>query len=142
MTFTEANKMKINYKKTKIIHFNFCKKADILPLLNFPGCDPLEVIYNTRLLGVIISSNLSWTAHVKDITERATKKLWVLVRFKAMGGTINQLVTVYLARIRTTLEFAAPVFSSSLTQEQSKKIEMVQKKPLQLFLVRITKTTN
>ena len=51
-----------------------------------------------------------------------------------MGGTINQLVTVYLARIRTTLEFAAPVFSSSLTQGQSKKIEMVQKKALAIVL--------
>ena len=52
-----------------------------------------------------------------------------------MGGTINQLVTaVCLARIRTTLEFAAPVFSSSLTQEQSKKIEMVPKKALAIVL--------
>ena len=114
--------------------FNFSKKFDFLPLLNFPNSDPLEVIYKTRLLGVIISSDLSWSAHVHDITTRATQKLWVLVRFKAMGATREQLLMVYTTRVRTTLEFAAPVFNSSLTQEQNRKIEMVQKKACAILL--------
>ena len=88
----------------------------------------MEVIYETRLLGVIITSNLSWAAHVDDMTKRATQKLWVLLRFKALGGTTDQLVTVYQTRVRSTLEFAAPVFHSGLTQEQSRQIEMVKKK--------------
>ena len=70
--FTETNKMKINYKKTKIIPFNFSKKFDFLPQLHFPNCEPLEVIYETRLLGVTISNNLSCSSHVDDITKKAT----------------------------------------------------------------------
>ena len=69
--------------------FNFSKKFDFLPQVSFPGCEPLEVIYETRLLGVIISSNLSWASHVNDITMRATKKLWVLIRFRSLGGTTD-----------------------------------------------------
>ena len=132
--FTSANKMKINHKKTKVMPFNFSKKFDFLPQLSFPDCEPLEVIYETRLLGVIISSNLSWTSHVNDITMRATKKLWVLIRFKSLGGTTEQLITVFQTRVRSTLEFAAPVFNGGLTKDQIRQIEMVQRKALVIIL--------
>ena len=132
--FTTQNKMKINYKKTKIMPFNFTKRSDFLPQLSFPGGEPLEVIYSTRLLGVIITSDLSWSSHINDITLRATKKLWILIRFKSLGATSQQLLTVYFTRVRSTLEFSAPVFHSSLTQTQSAKIEMVQKKALAIVL--------
>ena len=114
--FTDSNKMKINHKKTKIMPFNPTKKFDFLPQLYFPGEEPLEVIYQTRLLGVIISSDLSWSAHVNDVTRRATKTLWVLIRFKSLNGTRDQLTTIYITRVRSILEFAAPVISSSLTK--------------------------
>ena len=96
--------------------------------MSFPACEPLEVIYETRLLGVILTSNLSWSSHVTDICKRATQKLWVLIRFKSLGGTRDQLITVYQTRVRSTLEFAAPVFNSGLTKEHCREIEMVQKK--------------
>ena len=128
--------MKINFKKTKILPFNTSKKYEFLPKLYFPDCDPLEVIYETRLLGVTLSSNLSWTAHVNDITKRATNKLWVLVRFKTLGGSRDQLLKVFQTRVRSTLEFAAPVFHSGLSQEQSRQIEMVQKKAFAIILGR------
>ena len=128
--------MKVNMKKTKVIPFNFCKKSDFLPQLNFPNQEPLEVIYQTRLLGVTLTSDLSWAAHTNDITTRATKKLWVLIRFKSLGATTDQLLTVFQTRIRSTLEFAAPVFHSGLTQDQSRQIEMVQKKAFAIILGR------
>ena len=132
--FTIRNKMKINHKKTKVIPFNFSKKFDFLPQLHFPSCDPLEVIYSTRLLGVTITSDLSWSTHVDDITMRATQKLWVLIRFKTLGATTDQLCTVYQTRVRSTLEFAAPVFHSSLTKDQSMQIELCQKKAFAVIL--------
>ena len=132
--FTEENKMKINVKKTKIMSFNLSKKFDFLPQISFPNQDPLEVIYKTRLLGVIISSDLSWIPHIQDLTARATRKLWILIRFKSLGGTRQQLLTVYQLRVRSVLEFAAPVFHSGLSQAQSRSLEMVQKKAFAILL--------
>ena len=134
LTFTEQNKMKLNMKKTKVMPFNFSKKFDFLPQLQFLNQEPLEVIYQTRLLGVTLSSDLSWAPHTNDITIRAAKKLWVLIRFKSLGATTDQLLTVFQLRIRSTLEFAAPVFHSGLTQDQSRQIEMVQKKAFAIIL--------
>ena len=134
LTFTNENKMKINLKKTKVIPFNLSKKFDFLPQLSFPGEEPLEVIYQTKLLGVTLSSDLSWSAHINEITKRATKKLWVILRFKSLGGTREQLLSVYQLRIRSTLEFAVPVFHSGMTQDQSRQVEMVQKKAFVIIL--------
>ena len=53
-----------------------------------------------------------------------------------MGGTKDQLLKVFKSRIRSTLEFASPVFNSGLTKEQSRKIESVQKKAFALILGR------
>lgn len=136
LNFTEENKMKINVKKTKILPFNLSKKFDFLPLISFPNQQPLEVIYQTRLLGVILSSDLSWTPHIQDLTARTTKKLWILIRFKSLGGTREQLLTVYQLRVRSVLEFAAPVFHSGLSKAQSKSLEMVQKKAFAIILGR------
>ena len=134
LVFTEENKMKINFKKTKVLPFNVSKKYDFLPQLHFPDLDPLDVIYETRLLGVILSSNLSWSPHINDITERAKGKLWILIRFKSLGGSQDQLLKVFQTRVRSILEFAAPVFSSGLTQDQSRQVEMVQKKAFAVIL--------
>ena len=71
---------------------------------------------------------LSWSKHINNITKRATRNLWVIIRFKALGGTTDQLVLVYITRVRSVLEFAAPVFHSGLTKHQSSQIETVQKK--------------
>ena len=79
-------------------------------------------------------SNLSWQPHVDDICKRATGKLWVLIRFKSLGGTTDQLLKIYQARVRSTLEFAAPVFHSGLTKEQGRQVEMVQKKAMAIIL--------
>ena len=100
---TEQNKIKINFKKTKIMHFNISTKFDFLPQFSVLNCEPLEVIYQTRLLGVILTSDLSWTAHVADIARRATGKLWVVIRFKDLVGSCDQLLKVYQTHVRSTL---------------------------------------
>ena len=63
-------------------------------------------------LGVIVSSDLSWTPHVSMIAERARKvAAWVLSAFK----TRNKLtmMTLYKSLIRSHLEYCCPLWSSS-----------------------------
>ena len=134
LKFTEENKMKINLKKTKIIPFNFSKSMDFIPELHFPGGESLEVIYQTKLVGVIVDSSLSWGPHVDYTVKNASKKLWLLIRFKNIGATQDQLLTLYQLKIRCLAEFAAPAFHSSLTQQQSNELEMLQKKAFAIIL--------
>ena len=64
----------------------------------------------------------------------ANSKLWLLVRFKARGGTTDQLLTLFQLKIRTLAEFAAPAFHGALTQQQSDDLEMIQKKAFGIIL--------
>ena len=51
-----------------------------------------------------------------------------------MGASRKQLVNVWHKKGRTVLEYASPVFFSTLTQEQSKQIEDVQRKAFSIIL--------
>ena len=72
---------------------------NFLPQLRFPGTKPLEVIYQTRLLGITLTSDLLWTSHVNDMANHATAKLWTLARFNSLGGSKDQLFKLFLTRI-------------------------------------------
>ena len=64
----------------------------------------------------------------------SNQKLWILIRFKSLGGSQDQLLCIYQTRIRSTLEFAAPVFTGALTKQHEQKIELVQKKAFAIIL--------
>ena len=57
--WTENQKMLINSKKTKTMLFNFTEKYQFGTRLMLKN-EPLEIVDSTRLLGTIISSDLSW----------------------------------------------------------------------------------
>ena len=77
--YAADNKMKINYKKTKLMLFNPGTKRDFMPRFTFNNKE-LEVVEETRLLGVIIRSDLSWKSNTKNIVNRSYKKLLCLKR--------------------------------------------------------------
>ena len=53
-----------------------------------------------------------------------------MIRFKRLGATPDKLLSIYLLKIRSLLEYASPVFHSSLTIDQSNQLESTQKKAL------------
>ena len=57
------NKMKINYKKTKLILFNPGTSRDFMPKFVLDNGEELDLVEETRLLGVVLRSDLSWSSH-------------------------------------------------------------------------------
>ena len=55
-------------------------------------------------------------------------------RLELLGATQEQVVDIYTKQIRSILELAAPVWQSSLTQENRIHIEWVQRAALQVIL--------
>ena len=78
-TYADNNKMKINFAKTKVMLFNPCHTKDFLPQFQVEDT-PIELVEHTKLLGVILSSNLSWAANTEYIVNRCNKKIWVIRR--------------------------------------------------------------
>ena len=57
--------------------------------------------------------------------------LYVLRRFKASA---NDLIAVYQMYIRPVLEYACPLWHSTLTQHQIEQIEIIQKRACRIIL--------
>ena len=82
--FTDNNLMVINEKKTLIMKFNFRKSLDFPPIFNIDDGSMLNIVSETKILGIILSEDLKFNAHVKYMVARANKKVWNLRRMKIL----------------------------------------------------------
>ena len=127
-TFTTNNLMNIKEKKTNVIKFNFTRNYDFPPELFIDGFqDQLKVITETKLLGVILTSDLKWAANSEYICKKAYSKMWTLRRLKLMEIEPLKILDVYKKEIRSVLELAVPAWHSGLTLRQAANIERVQR---------------
>ena len=88
----------------------------------------------TTLLGVIVSNDLKWAKNTSYICLKAWRKLWILRRFLLLNLDRFEMFDVYAKEIRSILEYAVPVWHSSITKKQSSEIESVQKLSFKIIL--------
>ena len=132
--YTKEHFMVLNSKKTKCIPFINSRTKDFIPQLSIEEGKHIEVIYQLKLVGVVITSDLTWNAHINYTVSRVNKTLWQLVRFRKLGASRPKLITFYVMKIRSVLMFAAVCFHSSLTIELSEKLELKQRRSLAVIL--------
>ena len=76
------------------------------------------------------------------MTREGYSRLWMVKRLLGLGGSQETLIDVYCKQIRSVLEFGAPVWNSSLTQEHVRDIERVQKSFLHVVIGKNMKIMN
>ena len=130
--WTSQNDMRLNSEKCKemIIYFsrNYSLTSGIQSVTI--GEQVLERVEHAKMLGVTISNNLTWSKHVDNIVSKAGKRVYMLYQLKRAGISQNDLVKIYVSIIRPVLEYACPVWSTSLPKYLSDAIEMIQKRVL------------
>ena len=126
--------MKLNSQKTKCEPYNNSKTKDFMPQLKLEEDSFLKVIYEIKLVGLVLTTDLQWTSHINYTVSRVNKVLWQLVRFKQLGAPRDKLRTLYILKIRSILMFGSVCYHSSLTLELSQKLEMQQKQSLAVIL--------
>ena len=72
------HKMKLNPKKCKEMYVNFMKNSITAMRPISVGNQGVERVESYKLLGVIISDDLKWNAHVEYVTAKAAKRLYAL----------------------------------------------------------------
>ena len=82
--WTIQNNMKINKRKTKELVIDFSKTRTNFPTIRIDGTDTQRVT-EAKILGITITSNLTWDAHVDEITRKAGKRLFLLLQLKRSG---------------------------------------------------------
>ena len=71
----------------------FLKKQPSLPPLTVNN-EPLEAVPTTKLLGVILTSDLKWSKPVEYICSKASKRLYALRMVKRSGVPPSDLRSV------------------------------------------------
>ena len=125
--------MKLNLDKTKIISFNFTRNYKFEPQLTLDG-EALDVVEETKLLGLTITSDCKWNKNVKNTKAKGNGRLWFLRRLKLLGAKEDTMIEIYKLFCRSVLEYCAPVWSGALTKANTEDIERVQRNALKIIM--------
>ena len=121
--------MHLNTKKTKEMTFTFSKRVSVDECASLrAGAEVIERVCEFKILGLILSSDLTWTKHVKYIVAKANKRLYAICQLVRCGFASDDIIAVYCSLIRPLLEYAALVWHPGLTELLSDEIEHVQKR--------------
>ena len=126
--------MELNPNKTKLMRLNFSKQHPMF--FTSPRLDSIDVhpVAETKLLGVWITSDLRWNLHISNITKKASKRLFLLNRLKGCGIKEKHLLRVYLEFVRPVLEYASPLWHSSLPLTLSQQVEAIQQRAVRTIM--------
>ena len=97
------------------------------------GVQPSKVSH-LKLLGISLQDDLKWNLHVDEIVSKASRRLYTLCILRNSRTPVEDMITVYTCCIRPVLEYACPVWHTSLTESLIYKIEFVQKRALRIIL--------
>ena len=86
-----------------------------------------------KLLGVHVSADRKSTQHVNAISAKAASRIYFLKQLKRTGAQMSDLMHFYYAIVRPVLEYASPVWHSSLTVAQTQTLESLQKRALRII---------
>ena len=84
-----------------------------------------------KYLGVLLSSDLSWTHHIQGVCSKARKILGLLYRRYYQYSDCRSLRQLYLTLVRPHFDYAAQVWDPHL-QRDIKSLESVQKFALRI----------
>ena len=90
----------------------------------------IERVTQDKLLGCTSSSDLTWNAHVDTIVSKARERVFTIYQLKRAGIRQCDLLRVYVSVIIPVLEYACPVWHTSLPKYLSDNIETIQKRCL------------
>ena len=77
---------------------------------------------------------LNWSRNCKEICIRAYSRMSMLTKLKYIGAKTEDLIDIYVLYIRSLAEYCSVAFHSSLTVEQSNKLERMQRTCLKVIL--------
>ena len=127
-----SNDMRINVVKTKEMVFSFSRCLELAPVSIYN--EIVERVTQFKLLGVTLCSDLSrrsaYWLYLGQVQPAPVDPLLHLKRSRAPSA---DLPTLYKVIIRPVVEYAVPVWHSSLPQYLSKDLKQVQRRALPII---------
>ena len=111
---------------------DFRKDRTVIPAIKINDC-VLERVSSCKLLGLWIDDDLKWKTNTEYIVKNEAKRLYFLKILKGYNAPSEDLKTFYISAIRSILEYGTKIWHGSLTEEQSKDIERIQRRGMKII---------
>jgi hypothetical protein len=137
VNWSKESLLQLNGEKCKELTISFGRNRQPYPPVIIDGI-PMEKVSKAKLLGVTINNKLSWNDHIEEVIKKAARRLYFLVQLKRANVPVEDIVAYYSSCIRTTLDYACPLFHNSLTKYLQQELEKIQKRALAIVLPECT----
>ncbi len=116
--WVDLNYMTLNPSKCKFMLISRKRNGNISPHIpiSLNGL-ALESVPVFKYLGLMLTSDLSWSKHIQDTCTKAKKILGVLYRRFYQHADERTLRQLYISIVRPHLEYAAPVWDPHLRKD-------------------------
>ena len=91
----------------------FLKEPIDLPHLKIDD-QQLELLTAHKVICLVIQNNLTWNNHIESTVTKASKRLHILRVLRRGGVEINDLIAIYIALVRSLLEYSCVVWHHAL----------------------------
>ena len=129
-TWVKANLLTLNPSKCKSMIISRKRNPIKLAPLTLDGT-PLEQVTAFKYLGILLSSDLSWSSHISTTCSKAKRLLGLLYRRFYNSANVPAMLQLYTALVRPVLEYAAPVWDPHLAKDIN-QLEDIQKFALKI----------
>ena len=131
--WTTNNLMLLNPLKCNYIIFSRCREQ-FATRLTVNG-DLINQHNAVKILGCWVQEDAGkWSRNTTELCKGAYARLSMLSKLKYTGVSIEDLIDIYKLFIRSKAEYMSALWHSSLTQEEDRKIENIQKSSLKIIL--------
>ena len=100
------NLMQLNEAKSKYMIVNYTDNYQFSTRLDLNE-KILEQVEETRLLGVVISDDLTWQSNTDFIVKKAYKRIVMLHKLYDFWLPVQEMINIYILHIRSVLEYSA-----------------------------------
>ena len=130
--WSNRNRVKLNIDKCKELRISFASISCEFPPVAIGG-KHIKVVSDAKLLGLTISSDLTWNAHITEVIKKAAKRLYFLIQLKRARVSQNDLCLFYVTCVRSVIDYAAPVFHYSRPAYLMQELEGIQKRAMRII---------
>ena len=120
-----SRRLTFNPEKCKFMVVSRRRNPVDPPVLTLGG-HAITRVSQFTYLGVIVTSDLSWSEHIHVLCTRVKKMLGLLYRTFYLNASTTSLLQLYISLIRPFLEYACQVWNPHLAKDVE-KLEKVQK---------------
>lgn len=128
-----SQEWKLLFKETKCVLLRCCRKGVQVNSTYSLSNESIQVRDTHKDLGVMISSDLTFTTHLDYIVGRAYRVLGLLRRTFRMSANVNEKRLLYISLVRSQLMYCSSIWHPYLVKEIV-RLERVQRRATKYIL--------